>query len=77
MSLFENDDRLLKVRIHQSFRFQKVAVKAKYITPETEAGSKFQQGVNIKLLYFNGLGTQLWQLEAKLDNGAALTKQPY
>ena len=71
MSLPENDDRLLKVRIQPILQIPEGTV---YNSLRQKLEASFNR-VPIFQVYFNGLGTHLWQLDAKLDNGAVLTKK--
>ena len=77
MALFENDDRLQKVRIQLILQIPEGCSQgAVYNSLRQKLEVSFNR-VPIFQVYFNGLGTQLWRLDAKLDNGAALTKKAY
>ena len=78
MALFENDDRLQKVRIQSILQIPEGCSQgAVYNSLRQKLEVSFNR-VPIFQVYFNGLGTKLWRLDAaKLDNGAALTKKAY
>ena len=77
MSLFEIDDRLQNVRIQLILQIPEGCSQgAVYNSLRQKLEVSFNR-VPIFQVYFNGLGTKLWRLDAKLDNGAALTKKAY
>ena len=77
MSLFEIDDRLQNVRIQLILQIPEGCSQgAVYNSLRQKLEVSFNR-VPIFQVYLNGLGTQLWRLDAKLDNGAALTKKAY
>ena len=72
MSLPENDDRLLNVRIQLILQIPEGCSQGTvYHSLRKKLESSFNRGL-IFQVYFNGLGMHLWQLDAKLDNGAVL-----
>ena len=77
MSLPDYDDRLRKVRIQLILQIPEGCSPGTVYNSLREKLEASLKKVPIFQVYFNGLDTHLWQLDAKLDNGAVLIKKAY